>query len=103
MKTKAWGAVVMVAFAWVLWRKQNSEWGPLMAYGTYVECRVASRLALVKIQKTHKAIWLPDIPPGVMAHTDIPPGMMVHTDKKGLVRTNSFYCFPQNFNPRPKK
>ena len=74
-----------------------------MKYGTYVECRIDYRAALVKIQNTHKAMWMPDIPPGVMAKTDIPPGVMVYTDEKGIIRKNSFHCFSQNFNPRLKK
>jgi hypothetical protein len=60
MKTKAWGAVVMVAFAWVLWARMpvtetEEAWRVMDGYKSIEGCRKNQKIISGNISKNMKS------------------------------------------------
>jgi hypothetical protein len=94
MKTKAWGAVVMVAMAWILWAHSSisgwgiDEWEADEGFESKAKC-VKALTTLVDKAVVRKGIER--VGPSAWS-------MNVHDPlNKGYVRLR---CFPQNFDPR---
>ncbi len=91
MKAKAWAAVVMVAFAWVLWiRGFPADWYLEEGHKTKSDCmkyrdRYMEKLLSSNYKKT------------------ILFKRLLSTGLTGDGNTMSFYCFPSDFDPRPRK
>ena len=112
MKTKAWGVVVMVAMAWMLWSETETpetetetetetskykRWVLEGAYDTKKEC-VAGIQAWVKAypRPPNPNKWEEFKPPLY------PPTKRVLLGGKQTIRRN-LYCLPSETDPRPRK
>lgn len=99
MKPKALGAVVMVALAWVLWEKvlnnDREVWEPLSGFSSKELCTKSAQDYFLNMKLSN---------PGNSA-LGSKDGLMVYEtyNKEKLRATYYFRCFPQNFDPRPRK
>jgi len=95
MKQKRWQAVVVIAFAWVLWSENTPKkkgggiiWTPEEAYETKLDCEIK------KDWQIHKAL---ERKAELIGSTG---GSTGWRDSAG---TTILHCFPQDFDPRPRK
>ena len=92
MKAKAWGAVMMVAFAWVLWSKISSvgieTWSPEQGFDSKEDCeKFAVRWIDHVISKDKKKERL---------------AINIYMEAINGERTIvSMHCFTFEFDPRP--
>jgi len=90
MKTKKWQAMVMIAFAWVLWERNSQttvKWTPLNGYSTKDEFNSA--------QTTNMRLWL-----GKKGYTSA-DNTRVYSEGGHVL---NFPCLPAtNIDPRPRK
>ena len=99
MKAKAWGAVVMVAMAWVLWEKtlntNHEVWEPLSGFNSKDLCTKSAHDYFLSMKLSN---------PGNSALGSKDGLMVYETYKKKKLRIIYYYrCFPQNFDPRSPK
>ncbi len=98
MKTKAWGAVVMVAFAWVLWKKNYDadsglSWEHLRAFESKKSCDKSAAEFLRRLQKNSAG-----------GEITIGGNLEIYDKATGKLKNSLFFrCFPHDFDPRPRK
>ena len=109
MKTKALGAVVMVAFSAVLWvrvfnayydeRNTFTSWKSIRPYNHLAECQKGlnenvktSQDAVKNLAKNSNDKY------GFFKH-----GTWIYREAHDWLQEDSFFCFPKGFNPRPRK
>ncbi len=94
MKAKAWGAVVMVALAWILWSKISSgrieTWSPEDGLNSKEDCEKFGERCVGKIISKDKKL------------ERLSPKSYVEVTKRRKTIV-SMHCFPSDFDPRPRK
>jgi len=102
MKTKAWGAVVMVAFAWVLWNhlmsSSHNEWRIVGdGFNKKSECTNKRSKKLEKEFKSAKKRY-------PATNKVLPYGEYGFVQYlKNVTISSEYHCLPAIIDPRPRK
>lgn len=103
MKPRKWQAIVMVAFAWVLWEmteeliitktqeRSKIEWKPLDGYDKFTLCKSAQKMLIGKLRKDkfstnkYQANQLVKV--------------LLSSPAKNILLIKQIACFPGNLDP----
>jgi len=113
MKHKRWQALVMVAFAWVLWRETavnrlEKDLEIIDGYESKAKCTDARTQTVNRqiksMKKLSKRLSQNNPPKLLVSPKGLSMGMsFIGGTKKEVKRaTSMYYCLPSDFDPRPR-